>query len=172
MIVQISNTMADTNLSIYMEYNSDNDSSDYSVESMDYDPIAICFVDTTINSSTVCAGGDKSQIKEDMNWNFKYSDGTHHSITARNGMLEGFELPSTDRVFFAGTFIQNLKPLHRMGYKFKYGSAVEDVKLWPINAKEEAQIEFCQSNPYLMGSSGVEFSTLIQDMNFAIVLLH
>jgi hypothetical protein len=38
-----------------------------------------------------------------------------------------------------------------MGYKFKYGSAVKDVKLGPINAKEEAKIGFCQSDPYLMG---------------------
>jgi hypothetical protein len=69
-----------------------------------------------------------------MDWKFKLSDGIHHSITAQYGMLEGLELPSTDRVFFAGTFLQNTKPLHRMGYKFKYGSALEYVKLWPINA--------------------------------------
>jgi hypothetical protein len=53
-------------------------------------------------------------------------------------MLEGLELPSIDRVFFEGTFAQNLKSLCRMvGYKFKYGSTLEDVvDLWPINAKQ------------------------------------
>jgi hypothetical protein len=161
--------MTATNLSVYMDYNS---SSDTSVDDGDYDiPFGICFVDTAIDFSTISADGNKSQIEESMNWKFKCSEGTYHSITARYGILEGLELPYTDRVFFAGTFLQNLKPLHRMGYKFKYGSAVEDVQLWPIDAKQEAQIEFCHRNPTLMGCDVDLRTTSIEDMKYAIVLL-
>jgi hypothetical protein len=137
--------MTATNLSIFMEYDL---SSDSSVESRDdYTPLSICFVDTTIDSSTISANGNKFRIEEEMDWKFKRTDG----IKARHGIYQGLELPCTNYVFFAGTFRQNLKPLYRMGYKLKYGSVYEDVDLWPIDARARAQIEFCNRNCDLMG---------------------
>jgi hypothetical protein len=85
-------------------------------------------------------------------------------------MLDGLELPSTDSVFFAGTFLQNTKPLHQMGCKFKYESALEYVKLWPINATQEAHIEFCHRYPNLMGCD-VDSRTPIEDMKFLTISL-
>jgi hypothetical protein len=153
-----------------MEYNSDINS-DSSVESWDssvYDnPICMCFVDTTMNWSTVCEGGNKFRIEDEMEWNFKCSGG----MRARYGPFQGFELPRTDRVFFAGTFFQNMKRLYRMGYQFKFGSVFGDVELGPIYESQKAQIEFCTRNYELMGCD-VKLSTPIQDMHFAIILLH